>query len=109
MKRIFFLLLLLQIVFISCSESEFNDDFLIPSKIQTRAGGDGKYDLLGYGYDCLYALGDNDKGAFNQIIDIDRYERGEAIDPLTGMVNLKSASNLNGNLNCSKELEHYAS
>ena len=25
------------------------------------------------------------------------------------MVNLKSASNLNGNLNCSKELEHYAS
>ena len=25
------------------------------------------------------------------------------------LVNLKSASNLNGNLNCSKELEHYAS
>ena len=25
------------------------------------------------------------------------------------MYNLKSASNLNGNLNCSKELEHYAS
>ena len=25
------------------------------------------------------------------------------------IVNLKSASNLNGNLNCSKELEHYAS
>ena len=24
-------------------------------------------------------------------------------------INLKSASNLNGNLNCSKELEHYAS
>ena len=24
-------------------------------------------------------------------------------------VTLKSASNLNGNLNCSKELEHYAS
>ena len=24
-------------------------------------------------------------------------------------VNLKSASNLNGNLNCSKELEHYSS
>ena len=26
-----------------------------------------------------------------------------------GEVFLKSASNLNGNLNCSKELEHYAS
>ena len=25
------------------------------------------------------------------------------------VVHLKSASNLNGNLNCSKELEHYAS
>jgi hypothetical protein len=25
------------------------------------------------------------------------------------VLNLKSASNLNGNLNCSKELEHYAS
>ena len=25
------------------------------------------------------------------------------------IVTLKSASNLNGNLNCSKELEHYAS
>ena len=25
------------------------------------------------------------------------------------LVNLKSASNLNDNLNCSKELEHYAS
>ncbi|EIY75415.1 hypothetical protein HMPREF1073_03049 [Bacteroides uniformis CL03T12C37] len=25
------------------------------------------------------------------------------------LLNLKSASNLNGNLNCSKELEHYAS
>ena len=24
-------------------------------------------------------------------------------------LNLKSASNLNGNLNCSKELEHYSS
>ena len=27
----------------------------------------------------------------------------------TFSLNLKSASNLNGNLNCSKELEHYAS
>ena len=34
------------------------------------------------------------------------YNRPEEIDDL---LNLKSASNLNGNLNCSKELEHYAS
>ena len=30
-------------------------------------------------------------------------------DELMNHFNLKSASNLNGNLNCSKELEHYAS
>ena len=29
--------------------------------------------------------------------------------PETILIDLKSASNLNGNLNCSKELEHYAS
>ena len=28
---------------------------------------------------------------------------------LSTLIILKSASNLNGNLNCSKELEHYAS
>ena len=32
-----------------------------------------------------------------------------AMFKLTFDMNLKSASNLNGNLNCSKELEHYAS
>ena len=30
-------------------------------------------------------------------------------DVIRNYINLKSASNLNGNLNCSKELEHYAS
>ena len=38
----------------------------------------------------------------NQVRFVD-YQLGSAI------INLKSASNLNGNLNCSKELEHYAS
>ena len=36
----------------------------------------------------------------------------EDVKPLfnrTELLILKSASNLNGNLNCSKELEHYAS
>ena len=32
-----------------------------------------------------------------------------AFCPMQIVFNLKSASNLNGNLNCSKELEHYAS
>ncbi len=34
---------------------------------------------------------------------------GLAISPDTVIIHLKSASNLNGNLNCSKELEHYSS
>ena len=34
---------------------------------------------------------------------------GEAKDERPNILFLKSASNLNGNLNCSKELEHYAS
>ena len=33
----------------------------------------------------------------------------ELIAAIRNYKNLKSASNLNGNLNCSKELEHYAS
>ena len=35
--------------------------------------------------------------------------RNQPVQPLTKDINLKSASNLNDNLNCSKELEHYAS
>ena len=41
-----------------------------------------------------------------------KYDIGELVDEehkLDFIINLKSASNLNGNLNCSKELEHYSS
>ena len=40
-----------------------------------------------------------------------RKEYMDKIAEITGrnVITLKSASNLNGNLNCSKELEHYAS
>ena len=50
-----------------------------------------------------------DKGAYiNNATSIDVYF---SVDHayLTNFIDLKSASNLNGNLNCSKELEHYAS
>ena len=37
------------------------------------------------------------------------YYRSTLNNAIRKIENLKSASNLNGNLNCSKELEHYAS
>lgn len=52
--------------------------------IVVRSGGDGKNDLLGYGYNVLYAIGDNYKGAKNQVVDVDRYKSNTAIDPVTG-------------------------
>ena len=39
---------------------------------------------------------------------VDGQSKGTVTD-IDGNFTLKSASNLNGNLNCSKELEHYAS
>ena len=39
---------------------------------------------------------------------VKEWEKKEIIFP-NNLYFLKSASNLNGNLNCSKELEHYAS
>ena len=51
--------------------------------------------------------------AYNSLYEwqeIEALELGnKKIDELRKEINLKSASNLNGNLNCSKELEHYAS
>ena len=41
--------------------------------------------------------------------DVQRYKLIHIPTGYSIYINLKSASNLNGNLNCSKELEHYAS
>lgn len=50
----------------------------------TRSSGDGANDLIGYGYNCLYATGDNPNGAANKVIDLKRFESGVGIDPMTG-------------------------
>lgn len=89
MKKIFFYSLLLSYFITACSESELEAVDPIknnPNKvlISTRAAGDGKNDLLGYGYNFLYALGDNYKGAANPVIDVDKYVNGKATDPNTG-------------------------
>ena len=48
----------------------------------------------------MHSIGENNK------VNIDYYVM---VNSDFDLKNLKSASNLNGNLNCSKELEHYAS
>ena len=49
----------------------------------------------------------------HNMVEYQKMVRGEEYNAcdayLIQLLNLKSASNLNGNLNCSKELEHYAS
>jgi hypothetical protein len=77
----------------SCSEESIKEKGINPPPplppqkqtitISTRSAGDGRNDLLGYGYNCLYALADNYKGATNLVIDIDRYINGVGIDPKT--------------------------
>ena len=62
--------------------------------------------------DNLPVIGANilEKGTTNGTIsDVDGNFTITVSDPKAVLLILKSASNLNGNLNCSKELEHYAS
>ena len=87
MKYIIFLLV---IVFTSCNNMEDVENEVLGSTksneitVTTRSAGDGKMDLLGYGYNCLYSIGDSYKGGLNAVIDIERYVSGDARDPLTG-------------------------
>ena len=70
--------------------------------------------VMGLGLAALFAK-DIVRGVKN-VIAINHFTPVEVNNAPTGWhqdlccyLNLKSASNLNGNLNCSKELEHYAS
>lgn len=82
-KKLFAIPLLL--LTISCEkEMDINisdNDPSTPLSITARSAGDGKNDLLGYGYNCLYALGDNYRGALNRVIDIEAFESGTPIAP----------------------------
>ena len=79
---------------------------------QIQAQGDGE---IKYRRSSLYSMminhegrefGDEIKDVFLKIPVPDKYNNH---DLSVKVIYLKSASNLNGNLNCSKELEHYAS
>ncbi len=75
-------------IFVSCENEQFKEISSPESNnkgvIVVRSAGDGKNDLLGFGYDCLYSVGDNFRGAKNQVIDINKYIHNDAVDPTTG-------------------------
>ena len=61
---------------------------------------------MGFTFHCLVAK----KAAIKRtMLRINKGRLTDGDPKFSLFINLKSASNLNGNLNCSKELEHYAS
>ncbi|NDV68043.1 MAC/perforin domain-containing protein [Dysgonomonas sp. 25] len=72
----------------ACVDSNEYDSAVIPTPpdyatISIKSAGDGVYDLVGYGYDCRYAIGDNHQGALNPVIDLDKFTSGNGTDPNT--------------------------
>ena len=83
MRNIKFSLFVL-IAFFSCTddlpkEVHQNDD----NKKFTKSVGDGLYDCLGYGYDCLYSNFTDPKYATKAVIDLSKIEMGVGIDQIT--------------------------
>ena len=77
--------------FFSCQKEEVVDIQKVPDEENpilvtvTRSIGDGKDDLLGYGYNALYSSFDDNDGGRSQIVDLEAFESGKAIDPNTGV------------------------
>ncbi len=84
MKKLNFILLLL-FLSTSCSEELIQlDDFSEDSDLTTRAAGDGKYDVLGYGYNCFYSDFRDPKYSKAKVIDIDMLTSGIGRSQITG-------------------------
>jgi len=102
-------------------------NMITPSKEQSKRSAAHIFAAFQYQWDyfVLQLLATNDDTitvSFELLDDVDK-QTGECItlyqikhsvqknakNETINLSNLKSASNLNGNLNCSKELEHYAS
>jgi hypothetical protein len=87
MKKLFLLFFIIPFIY-SCE----NETSEIPNiredtpqgEITVKSAGDGDKDLLGFGYDLLYALADNYKGARNPVINIDAFVNNRPLNPLTG-------------------------
>lgn len=74
MKKFYFLLGVLLISY-SCSEFEElpNDQYPLPDAI-TRLAGDGKYDVLGFGYDVTGEYL-HPRSVRSPVLDIEKYEK----------------------------------
>lgn len=70
------LILMLCAVFCGCSKSDVKpgDNAYVKNHENFASGGDGKWDLLGYGYDVTGPLMENDNASDAPIIDMARFE-----------------------------------
>lgn len=84
MKKNLFTLLFIALL-TSCTDNEMivtktNDG----SAASTRSAGDGKYDVLGYGYDCFYSDFRDPRYSKARVLDLNRLESGIGRDQTTG-------------------------
>lgn len=85
MKKVHFLCLAsLLLLFWSCNNEMMDFDTSTNVGTTTRSAGDGKYDLLGYGYDATSSAFKGSKYGKTRIIDLDRFLSGKGRDPITG-------------------------
>lgn len=79
----FYFLSLLLITFVSCDKSYIEYEQCEPI---TKSAGDGKYDVLGYGYDCAYSDFKGNRYSKLPVIDLEKFKSGVGKDPSTGVI-----------------------
>jgi len=83
MKKLTFILLII-IIITSCNDEMIQFEALQQDSFDTRAAGDGKYDILGYGYNCFYSDFRDPKYSKAKVIDLDMLTSGIGRNQLTG-------------------------
>lgn len=72
------------LLIVSCTDNGLIDTEQLENiQPSTRAVGDGKYDALGYGYNCFYADFSDPLYVQGKVIDIERLEEGRGRDQIT--------------------------
>lgn len=68
----------------SCNEEKFDNELSNATSHITKSAGDGKYDLLGYGYDCTFSDFKGSLYSKARIIDLEKFKSGNGKDAFTG-------------------------